>query len=288
MSRAIGFIFFLSFIFFFLPKNLPAQQGGNTRALSEEGQRIFQQKCVACHTIGGGKLLGPDLKGVMERRDHAWLSRWIREPDKMLAEGDPLATALLKEFNNLPMINMALTEADAEAVISYLAVAQQGPSVPKTSSRIPEPTQDEIGLGRNLFQGKVRFSNGGPSCTSCHHVKNDAVIGGGILARELTTVFSKMGGEGVRAILGGPPFPVMQAAYKGMPFTDEETRALVGFLQQADKEHAYQQPRDYGWGLFGAGAGGIAVLMGFYSVVGRRRKKGSVNQDIYDRQIKSE
>ena len=80
----------------------------------------------------------------------------------------------------------------------------------------------------------------------------------------------------------------MQAAYKGMPFTDEETRALVGFLQQADKEHAYQQPRDYGWGLFGAGAGGIAVLMGFYSVVGRRRKKGSVNQDIYDRQIKSE
>ena len=114
------------------------------------------------------------------------------------------------------------------------------------------------------------------------------MIGGGILARELTTVFSKMGGEGVRAILGGPPFPVMQAAYKGMPFTDEETRALVGFLQQADKEHAYQQPRDYGWGLFGAGAGGIAVLMGFYSVVGRRRKKGSVNQDIYDRQIKSE
>ena len=97
-----------------------------------------------------------------------------------------------------------------------------------------------------------------------------------------------MGGEGVRAILGGPPFPVMQAAYKGMPFTDEEIRSLVGFLQHADQQHAYQQPRDYGWGLFGAGAVGLGVLMGCYAVIGRRRKKRSVNQDIYDRQIKSE
>lgn len=262
--------------------------GGNARAASEEGEKIFQQKCVACHTIGGGKLVGPDLKGVTSKRDRSWLFRWIKEPDKMLSEGNSLAVELLKEFNNVPMPNMGLSSNDAAAVISYLEKASKGGSAPKTSGTVPQPMQDEILLGRNLFQGKVRFANGGPSCNSCHHVKNDAVIGGGILAKELTTVFSRMGGEGVRAILGGPPFPVMQSAYKGMPFTDDETRALVGFLQQADKEHAYQQPRDYGWGLFGAGVGSVVVLMGFYSVVGRRRKKRSVNQDIYDRQIKSE
>lgn len=264
---------------------------GRVVASTNGGKAIFQQKCVACHTIGGGKLIGPDLQGVTARRDKAWLSRWIREPDKMLSAGDPLAAQLLQEFNNVPMPNMALGEADVVAVISYLEEAAGKTSVSKTTHSLPEaapPTQDTIEQGQNLFQGKVRFANGGPSCISCHHVKNDAVIGGGILAKELTTVFSRMGGEGVRAILGGPPFPVMQAAYKGMPFTDDEIHALVGFLQHADSEHAYQQPRDYGWGLFSAGLVGIVVLMGFYAMFGRRRKKWSVNQDIYDRQIKSE
>lgn len=259
----------------------------------ESGQDIFQQKCAACHTVGGGKRVGPDLQGVTQRRAHAWLTRWIREPDKMLSEGDAQATQLFKEYNNVPMPNLALTEADVAALVAYLETALKdgAPTAASTESAtvaVPEPTTADVELGRNLFQGTARFANGGPSCTSCHHVKNDAVIGGGILARELTTVFSRMGGDGVRAILGGPPFPVMQAAFKGKPFTENETRALVGFLQHADKEHAYQQPRDYGWGLFVSGGAGAAVLMGFFGIVGRRRKKRSVNQDLYDRQDKSE
>jgi hypothetical protein len=80
----------------------------------------------------------------------------------------------------------------------------------------------------------------------------------------------------------------MQAAYEGKALTDDEVQALVGFLQQADREHAFQQPRDYGWRMFFGGAGGVVVLLGFGSLVGWRRKKRSVNQDIYDRQVKSE
>src|SRR3989338_7370036 len=70
------------------------------------GGTIFQQKCVSCHTVGGGKLVGPDLKGVTAKRERSWLVRWIKEPDKMLAAGDPIAASLLKEFNNVPMPNM--------------------------------------------------------------------------------------------------------------------------------------------------------------------------------------
>lgn len=29
---------------------------------AEEGEQIFKQKCAGCHTIGGGRLVGPDLK----------------------------------------------------------------------------------------------------------------------------------------------------------------------------------------------------------------------------------
>lgn len=86
----------------------------------EEGQALFQEKCAACHTIGGGKLVGPDLQGVTARREREWLTRWIKTPDQMLAQGDPTAAQLLKEYNNVPMPNLGLTDAQVEALIAYL------------------------------------------------------------------------------------------------------------------------------------------------------------------------
>ena len=35
----------------------------------EEGRAIFDLKCKACHTVGSGDLVGPDLEGVTGRRD---------------------------------------------------------------------------------------------------------------------------------------------------------------------------------------------------------------------------
>jgi hypothetical protein len=63
---------------------------------------------------------------------------------------------------------------------------------------------------------------------------------------------------------------------------------LVEFLQHADREHAHQLPKQWGWRMFSAGTGGVVVLLGIFSLAGRRRKNRCVNQDIYDRQVKSE
>jgi hypothetical protein len=151
-----------------------------------------------------------------------------------------------------------------------------------------EPASEEdIHTGQELFQGNIRFANSGPACNSCHDVRNDAVIGGGILAAELTTVFSRMGGAGVKAILGQAPFPVMQIAYENQSLTEDEITALVAFLEYADSEQYNQLPRDYGIGLFLSGSAGAGALFLFFAFVWRGRKKESVNQAIYDRQIKS-
>ena len=70
--------------------------------------------------LGEGDRLGPDLAGVTRTRPHDWLARWIREPDVMLAEGDPTATAMLPRYRNLAMPNLGLSRSETEAVILYL------------------------------------------------------------------------------------------------------------------------------------------------------------------------
>ena len=147
--------------------------------------------------------------------------------------------------------------------------------------------QEQITLGQALFQGEVRFKNGGPTCNACHDIADDAIIGGGILAKELTDVFTRMGGPGVQAILGRPPFPVMEAAYANQPLTEAEKTALVAVLQRAAESGSRHMRRDYGLGLFTSGVAGAVLVFGSCSLVWRRRKTGSVNQAIYDRQMKS-
>lgn len=84
------------------------------------GFYLFRTRCQSCHTIGGGDRLGPDLAGVSRSRPHAWLSRWIREPDRMIAERDQTALGLMARYRNLPMPNLGLNEIEAEAIIEYL------------------------------------------------------------------------------------------------------------------------------------------------------------------------
>ncbi len=255
--------------------------GSQSASAQESGKQIFQKSCAACHNIGGGPKVGPDLKGVVAKRGKDGTVAVVLDPAK----------AGLKPT----MPNLGVAKKDAEALVAYLEKESAGsPAADKeapaaqaaASAAAPHP--DEVQLGQDLFEGKVRFSNGGPSCNACHHVTSDALLGGGVLASELTLVFSRLGKQGVSAILAGSPFPVMQAAYAGKAFSAQEISALVGFLQHADKEHARQMPKEWGWRIFSAGAGGVVVLLGIFSLAGRGRKKRAVNQDIYDRQIKSE
>jgi mono/diheme cytochrome c family protein len=254
------------------------------QTLAEQGQEVFNTICVACHTVGGGRLIGPDLQGVSERRDEAWILEFVKHSQAVINSGDAQATALAAEYPGLVMPDNAFTDDQIRAIIAYTDSDIAAAPV-QTTLQVATPAM--IDLGQNLFQGIARFENGGPTCNSCHDVTNDAVIGGGVLAIELTTVFTRLGGLGVRAILGSPPFPVMQRAYQDKPLTDAEVAALVGFLEEADAQKAFHQPRDYGPKLFVAGVFGAAILLGLYSLLWRGRKRGSVNQAIYDRQVRS-
>jgi protein SCO1/2 len=104
------------------PPDAPAPSYAQAQPLDlDQGGYVFSSRCVGCHTIGHGDLVGPDLAGVTERRDRAWLSRYLHAPDQVLAEGDPVAGALYEKYHQIPMPNLSLDSEDVDAVIAYLA-----------------------------------------------------------------------------------------------------------------------------------------------------------------------
>ncbi len=87
------------------------------------GEQIFRTRCAACHTIAGFEpedALGPDLFGVTQRREKSWLISWLRAPDKMLEEKDPIALALYEKYDRLAMPNSRLNQNEVLALLHYI------------------------------------------------------------------------------------------------------------------------------------------------------------------------
>lgn len=111
---------------------LPSYAQSHKQASSMQGEDLFLTRCTACHTIGQGDKMGPDLLGVTGKRDRAWLTRWLKQPDIMLQKKDALATALYEQYGKVPMPNLQLTDKDVADLIHFMDVAT------KRVSGIPE------------------------------------------------------------------------------------------------------------------------------------------------------
>jgi protein SCO1/2 len=84
----------------------------------QQGESLFRTRCSACHRFGSDTV-GPDLMNVTQRRDREWLKRWLKEPDRMLAEKDPLALEMKKVYK-IDMPNLHLNDLDVEKLISFM------------------------------------------------------------------------------------------------------------------------------------------------------------------------
>lgn len=82
------------------------------------GEILFRTRCSSCHGFGKEDI-GPDLLNVAKTRDRAWLVRWLKEPNKMLEEKDPIAMSLLAKYK-IPMPNMRLNQKDVVDIIAYM------------------------------------------------------------------------------------------------------------------------------------------------------------------------
>ncbi len=242
----------------------PSRAWGDDASVAE-GKSIFQAKCSPCHTIGGGRLVGPDLKGVTAARDHDWLERFISAPDKLFAGGDPVANKLLKEYGGISMPNLGLSSSQVDAVIAYLAESAPGkttafPAAPTAASGDPR-------RGTNLFTGVNSLQRGGAPCIACHTVSGVAPLGGGSVGPDLTGIYSRLGNSGLRSVLATIPFPTMQPIYGSRPLTPNERGDLATMFRAA----AGRQPVDSSSRIILLAIVGFLLLLFLTGVVWRKR-----------------
>src|SRR6266581_3714767 len=86
---------------------------------AQEAEDFFRQNCVSCHTVGGGRLTGPDLKDITQRKEREWLVEFLQGPQAMMDKGDPYALKLQQEARGVVMPTISGISKDrAQALLT--------------------------------------------------------------------------------------------------------------------------------------------------------------------------
>lgn len=243
-------------------------------ARAQQAAQFFRQNCANCHTIGGGRLTGPDLKDLFQRKDRAWVAKFIQNPQAVLDSGDPYALAMQQEARGVVMPAVpGLTPALVSDLLELIEAESRLPRSQFAGLAITDRpfTTAEVLLGRELFLGSRPLENRGPSCVACHTVGTMRGLGGGRLAPDLTRVYERLGGrKAVGAWLSGPPTPTMQALFRDRALRPEEILPLLAFIEDAAGQHR-EADASASLNFFLFGFGGMLVGLVSLGAVWRKR-----------------
>lgn len=208
---------------------------GNVQA--QDPVVFFKSNCTSCHTVGGGRLTGPDLKNIEERRDAAWLQEFILDPPAMINNGDPTAVQLLQDFRGVIMpkvngVNPGLVQALINLITAESALEKSQFIGLQLSDR--PLTAIDVAMGDSLFSGLRAFAGGGHSCIGCHRTQGLGLLGGGLLGPDLTQVYGRLGGrKALASWLSSPISPTMQPIFNDRPIEGGEILALVAYFESS-------------------------------------------------------
>ncbi|HUG41665.1 MAG TPA: cytochrome c [Longimicrobiales bacterium] len=121
----VGVAAFAAAVAFAAAPPTPAVQPDTGMVPAHPGATVFARHCAACHTLGGGPTVGPDLAGVTARRSGEWLMRWVDDPASH-ARADSSAAALVREWGGWVMPEVDLSGPELVDVLDFLAAADAG------------------------------------------------------------------------------------------------------------------------------------------------------------------
>jgi mono/diheme cytochrome c family protein len=222
---------------------------GAPGATEDAVARTFLQKCAGCHTVGRGKLTGPDLNdaATFPMPD---LTRAIKSMEKKVGPLSDTDVATLADLLKDPKVRERI-KAEEERT-AKAAAALLGPPSAET--------------GAALFSGREPLENGGAACASCHVVRGS----GGTLGPDLTGVYAKLGEAPLASACEKASFKIMSAAYRDHPVTKQEALHLTRFFATVAEPHVGRP--DPPVALYGAAA--AVVGLGALALAYRKRAPG--------------
>ncbi len=184
----------------------------------EAGEKLFKEKCAACHTVGEGDRVGPDLHGVTDRRERAWLKRWISDPVGM-AKSDPIGKELFAKWNQAPMPPPGLDEEQIGQVLDFLAWKSASVQPKRAAAEPFEPLEGEA-----FARAKTIYFN---RCAGCH-----GTLRAGATGPKLTPDRTrKIGTKGIESILTHGTPGGMPAWGEAGILSKEEIHLMARFVQ---------------------------------------------------------
>jgi len=255
-------------------------------ANGQETALFFKNNCSSCHWIGGGRLIGPDLRNVSDRKDRDWLVRFILDPQGMLNARDPYALKLQAEAKGMVMLqapginaklaNNLLDLIDAESKLDSSQFAGKAVEIGPYS-------EADVAAGLDLFTGGAALKNNGRSCVSCHTVNSAGASLGGRLGPELTDVVNRLQGRtALAAWLSAPPTPTMKSIFQDRPLEEDEVKLLAAYFESASEDQRYNFDTFIVWmfvifcGL-GGSVGGMVIFSGIWGNRFRAVRRPLVN-----------
>ncbi|MEK7817468.1 MAG: c-type cytochrome [Actinomycetota bacterium] len=244
-------------------------------ATEDNGESVLQSKCLGCHSIGGGDTdTGPDLMSVASKRTDAWLEDIIEDPDKLVSSGDPQMAELLAKYNGKKMPKLGLSDEEVSSVVLYLKSKKLAEGVVAG----PKLPPGDSGRGKALYVGESRLTNGGTACIACHNAgsigpSGTGPLGGGVLAKDLTDVYTRYKENRLASALNTLQFPLMTDIYKDRQLTDQEKADLVAFFKKVSEE----QPASHTTTLIIfalTGIGGFLIILLISQLVWGKRIHG--------------
>ncbi|MBX9880169.1 MAG: cytochrome c [Candidatus Obscuribacterales bacterium] len=232
---------------------------GTVSVRAEEGAQqaqLFGEKCSGCHTVGKGKLVGPDLQNVVN---------W------------PTAE-LTAAVSRMQKMAGPLSDAETKSLVSFLKNVKAPELVKKSEEHAlaeattAAPASAEV--GKELFTGSKAFVNGGPSCIACHQTEGT----GGTLGPNLTNAFDKFGESALVSACEQTNFKIMKAAYKDHPVTRQEALHLTKYFGSIKGREVKNTDPPINAIGFGGALIYLAGLTLFY-----RRRKGDARDKLHRR-----
>lgn len=92
-------------------------------------EKTFKQTCAACHSIGKGRLVGPDLANINDRRPEDWIVNFVKSSQTVIKSGDKYADSLFTAYNKTLMPDHAnLNDGQIKDLIAYIDTKSTAPS----------------------------------------------------------------------------------------------------------------------------------------------------------------